>query len=87
MEKVFEKFSVPIGLVVWFIGSVVLPVAGWFYFIKFQIEDVQSAIFVIEQKEKQLEEGHKFFSDNISNKLDQIHKDIGEVKGELKRIK
>lgn len=70
----------------WFISIVVVPLTIWFVAISHKIDSASAKIIIVEEKEEQLQRKIHLLDTRIADKLEVIHKDIGEIKGELKRL-
>jgi hypothetical protein len=64
----------------WFIFSVVVPVTAWFVLIR---HDVSSALEASKTNSERIEE----VKEKQDEKFNRIIRELGEIKGELKRIK
>lgn len=74
-------------ILIWFITTVVIPITIWFTILKVEVENTQGQVLELKNR-LQKDEDNIGLSFNVLNaKLDQIHKDLGQVMGELRRIK
>jgi len=74
-------------ILTWFITTVVIPITIWFTILKVEVENTQGQVLELKNR-LQKDEDNIGLSFNVLNaKLDQIHKDLGQVMGELRRIK
>lgn len=90
VEQLLEKHKVTLATAGWVIAVIIVPLTIWFASrfasISYQIEDAHAKIAVVEKQEKKLSERFNTVETRITDKLDIIHKDVGEIKGELRRI-
>lgn len=71
----------------WTVSVIILPATFSFVAITIQLDKTEARVMAVEELEKDRTLQFRLLRDGISEKLDMIHKDLGEVRGELKRIK
>jgi len=94
METFFDKYKTIFQASTWVLLMVIYPAIVWFVgvdykFISFEkkADEFYSILTEKEKKLTTLENRMTVLENRISDKLEAIHKDLGEVKGELKRLR
>lgn len=87
IEQLLERHKVTLATVVWVVVIIIVPLTVWFAAISYQIDGAHAKIGFVQEKEKKLSEKLDHLDTRISDKLESIHKDVGEIRGELKRLK
>ena len=94
MEDILEKLRLPVGVIFWLIVSIIIPATVSFTVLQAKIDTAHARIVIVDESEKQLRsdlntlEAKLYDNDaKLYGKLEVIHKELGEVKGELKRLK
>lgn len=86
MEAVLEKYKATIAASVWVITVIIMPLTIWFTAISYKIDDANAKIIIVDENEKVLSNKVEELEVRISDKLEAIHKDVGQIKGELKHL-
>lgn len=87
MEDLLERYKLGIKETVWFVCCVVVPLTVWFMVIKSELVQANAKIVIMEENEQKLAQEINILKTRMNDKLEAIHKDVGEIKGELKRIR
>ena len=85
MIKVVSQ-KVSIQEIIWVLCAMVVPLTIWFVAISYKIDNANAKILVIQESEKENRQDFKDLDNKVSGKLDRIIKELGIVKGQLKRI-
>lgn len=86
MIAFIERYKTILGALSWFFFMIVVPTIIWFSGVDHRFTELNSKLVVQEKRSEQLEIRVRDIEVRIADKLEIIHKDIGEIKGELKRL-
>lgn len=87
LKAIIESLGGIAKILFWFITAVVIPITIWFLVLKLEVNEAKTNISDLKVRIKEDEETVKSSFKTLDQKLDQIHKDLGQVMGELRRIK
>ena len=77
----------PIKSALWFVVAIVIPLTVWFFAIASRIEALEIQAKQAEIQNIAIDIKLSTFNKRMSDKLEMIADDIGQIKGELKRLK
>jgi len=77
----------PIKSALWFVVAIVIPLTVWFFAIASRIEALEIQAKQAEIQNIAIDIKLSTFNMRMSDKLEMIADDIGQIKGELKRLK
>lgn len=87
VEQLLEKHRVTLATAGWVTAVIIVPLTVWFAAISYKIDDANAKIIIVDENERVLSKRVELLEIRISDKLEAIHKDVGQIKGELKRLK
>lgn len=83
----FQDMPVPLKTVAWFFAAIAIPLTLWFFAIASRIEALEVQAKQTQQQSNEFDVRMSTFNYRMSDKLESIADDIGQIKGELKRLK
>lgn len=82
-----QNMPLPLKTVFWFFTAVTIPITLWFFAVVSRIEALEVQAKQTQVQSNELDLKMSAFNYRMSDKLQSIADDIGQIKGELKRLK
>jgi hypothetical protein len=86
-KALVEGFGGGVKFFIWFLSTVVIPLTFWFALLQSKVDGASAEIVEISGKIKEEKKLDRENFTEIFRRLDKIASDVGEIRGELRRIK